>query len=234
MRYLDLTGLDRCAVFASVFSVMFHPEDPYRRNALKAWLEVNVNFCQGTLEEISPETLRFLIEAGDRGAGSDLRKKDPGRPAAGHALIALLTMKAAHIKDAGLDKAFYLVSEIYRGEKDYDGKPLRVRRESMRKHWRSYSSVAHLWAAYLVLLAEAKEGGYLKDVWRWLDCERLVAVAKTIQDQAEQCSLPRRQGPLRRDSAIRIVGIAGEPWRPDELSLNQRQLLSEFTSRSNQ
>ncbi|KIF81875.1 hypothetical protein [Noviherbaspirillum autotrophicum] len=230
-RRIDVAGLDRYETFLVCMSYMVHPNDAEKRERLKAWLEARIAEKKGSLHQLSPKTISLLIEAGREGVGDDLTDAAQGGGTAGQVLIAVLALQESGVEDAGLDKAFHVISEIHRGGTDYRGTPLRLGRDTIKNNWKKYGAVAHLWAAYVSLLGQAKENGTFSDFAEWINGHKLAAVARAIQEMAAQRVLPRNTRPLLRSDTLLIEGVDAAVWRAPELQEHIHRALSSFTSR---
>lgn len=236
-NYVDITGFDGNLAQVLLWPYMAHPDDEDRRERLGAYLMARIAI--DTEFDVSKETLRRLIEAAEIGVGQDLENATAGGCMAGDVFLALLEMAAGKIADAGLDKACHVVSTMYdtpkkgsgEGFRDGHGKSFKAGRDTVMNHWLKYRTVAHLWAAHLILLREAEENGIRDDLSKWLDGCKLAAIAHSLQARASQFIPPRNGAPILLDTTLKIVGAAIVPLTPPELSAPFITALENFAPR---
>lgn len=202
-----ITGLPPAMAFRHISGVMMHPDDGALAEEFKC-----MALAEGWLSDhpdqetfALPRTVvQGLLAAARRGAAKDVDRGDKAGGMAGNLLLYVLRGQEAGIPDFGVDKAAFLVSEMWRRQGEFQGaihSGKGAGRDTVLKSWTKYRPVAHLWAAYDML---ASFGAATDDFdpddlqtaadWVTQDRSRFLAAAQGLLVAASKCALPRRDG----------------------------------------
>lgn len=226
---IDITGFSPATAMAVLLPYMAQPADVDKRERLYAYLwakiavESEIDFPQRMLSR--------LVEAAQVGVGTQFSDAAPGGCMAGDVLLVLLEMAKNKIPDAGLDKAQHVVSTEYQASVDEKGKEFRAGRDTVNDKWKQYRNVAHLWAAYLLMVREAEVKGIRDDRSKLLDGCKIAALANGLQHLSAQYVLPRNNGQILPDTALRIIGAADVSLTTPELSTAYCEVIKSFEPR---
>lgn len=211
------------SALVELWSCMVHPEDVERRSQLRAYLHARM--CEAASRPVPADLTGPLIGAAARGAGSDMTDAVTGGCLAGETLLTALQLRASGIEHPGIEKAQYLVAELSRRWVSGQGTRYRANRETIRKvHWRKYRRVAHLWAAYLILLDEAEQAGRRDAILDWLNPIRLAEIANGIRLYDKGDYLPA--------DALELLGVGAASVAPPDLYEWVHQSLRSYRPRA--
>ncbi len=220
IRAIDLAGLDAPSRAIVVRAVMAHPQNDQRREELEALLLAEL--YAASQMAFPSHILPPLIRAAERGAGRDFEKASgPGR-IAGDVLLYLVAMNhAGRVKDLGLDRAQYVVSRLHAQRP--------ISRDSVRRHWKAFRPVAHLWAAESLVRDRTPEGepaDYIGD-----HGPSLVGLAEALRLSAEATRLPSKFQ-IQSSELICLLGAETVNVCPGEIPEEAVEALMDFASRS--
>ena len=227
--HIDVKGVSADLTLLSLYPFMAHPENPDAREQFGAFLVAKLH--AGVNLPISGETLTRVIEAAGAGVGNDLVRATRGGCIAGDVLLIRLEMISSQVKDAGIDKAQHVASVFYAKSLDGAGKKFKAGRETVRDHWEAYRRVAHLWAAYLILLRDAEDKGIRNDVESWLNGTKLARISIGLKNLADKIVTTRRASSILPKNAFEVVGLAALDISPPEGPERFSIALSTFESR---
>lgn len=233
-----ITELPPAIAFRYISGLMMRPDDGAAAEEFKSlalaegWLSDHNNEEALTLPR---EVVQGLVDAAKRGAGTDLDKMEKDGGMAGNVLLYVLRGKASNIRDFGLDKAMFLVAEMWPRHRAFQGANNAGKgagRDTVFKNWTKYRPVAHLWAAYTALVTEVDDPKDLRHAdwhadWATQDRARFFAVAQGLLIAGSNCHLPRGgQQLLNLEQCWSLEDIDPElvnfiPLQDEELTLLQ-------------
>ena len=197
-----ITKLPPAIAFRYISGLMMRPDDGAAVEEFKS-----LALAEGWLSDhkdealtIPREVVQGLVDAAKRGVGKDLEKAEKPGSMAGNVLLYVLRGQASGIRDFGVDKAAFLVSEMWRKHREFQGLDdaagKGAGRDTVHDGWKKYRSVAHLWTAYTALASPSDDPGdlLLPEQWAGQAPERFLALAQGVLVAASNCRLPGHEG----------------------------------------
>lgn len=234
-----ITSLPPVIAFRHICGLMMRPNDP---SAAHEFMSMTIAAAALGEDDRSKITLhrdivQGLIGAAGRGAGKDLQKADKAGSMAGAVLLYVLRGQASNIRDFGVDKAVFLVAEMWRRHRTFQGANDAGKgagRDTVQTNWDTYRPVAHLWAAYTALVSPSSDPDELRtpEEWACESPERFLAVAQGLLLAGSTCRLPRDgRSLLDPKECWGLEDI--EPARPSFFPLRdeERAILDSFAPR---
>lgn len=207
-----------------VAGYMAHPANEQLRDMHHAYMMAKHLTVMEYAEPFTADFWEVMAAAAERGMGADLGDASSGGMMAGDVLLTVIEMHHNGMVDSGVEKACHGVSELYsRRFPKAGGGHFDASLASVRNHWRTYRTVSHYWAAYLILWRELetsmRAGGnhklegmvkagmqLVKEDGLFLD-KRFLPLAEALYRMASGLRLPRSRAYLLDDAAWRLWGI---------------------------
>lgn len=231
---VDIAELDGDYMLVEIMPRMVHPDDDVKRSHLTAVMKVKRDLAVSPNEAISD-----LLGAAEISVFKDMDKAVAGACMAGDVLLALLSMSNGKVADAGFDKACHAVSAMYDapkkgadgGLRDRRGQTFKAGRDTVMNHWAKYRSVAHLWAAFLILkrIAEARSPALLTA--DWLEGRDLTNTAQSLLISASQFCASHQWALIFCEAALKMRGPDPGPILIPPMTERLKEALSTFTPR---
>lgn len=191
---------------------MLYPSDDSGRDRFHALVLAGLARHGGG--ELDAEVLQVVIEAARCGGLEYDAQTVPGCVAA-DVLLSALAMAANGIENAGIEKAIFLVSQLYPHFRNAEGKGYTsISERTIQRHWAAMRPAAHLWAAWLVLVRDAQARG-LQDEAMVLHVgasPALLPIAQGFLELAAAHKAPRSAEPLLGPAECWVMeGIPAPP-----------------------
>jgi hypothetical protein len=146
---LDLDG--SVADLFLVRAIMLFPNNRDAANSCFALEQIKAVIDGDSDDETRPvnvRTLRLLVEAPSWANFKKLVTENTKRGiVAGNILGALYMMDRFDVPEPSMNKAVFVASAFAKGQKYGDGTKMAISEPAIRKYWKEFRSVAHLWAA---------------------------------------------------------------------------------------
>lgn len=191
---------------------MAYPDDENMREQLGQTIVATTatQLEEGQPVTLSSETMSGLLAAAKTGAATGLDGACIGGMMAGEVLLYLLRMRNSGVTNPSLDKAQHLASEFFGTTRQHGGGLYRgTGRDTVRKNWEKFRSVAHLWAAYTAIVQTCPSE---KDRGEW-------AAARTGDVLSMAHAICEDATTYRPPDAIETVLFSEQTWRLEGVPL---------------
>lgn len=217
-----------------VMAYMAFPTDEEKREQYGQVIVATAakNIDEGRSVTLTQDTIDGLLSAAKSGAANGLDDASIGGFMAGEVLLYMLRMRNSGVSSPSLDKAQHLTSEFFGRSKQYNGSNYRgTGRDTVRKNWDSFRSVAHLWAACEVLCQSCPEGRP-RAGWIAGNGDAILHLAHAICEDAVNYQPPKAKEPvLLPEKTWRLDGIKTVHYTLPNLTERELELLNVFEPR---